>query len=83
LMIPALAYGLSSKEVTMNLDRMVLAFSGTAVLLTLLLSRVHSPHWLWLTAFVGANLLQASITGFCPMVGILKRLGFKPGPAFQ
>ena len=66
----------------MNIDRIVLAFAGTVILLTLLLSWVHSPYWLWLTAFVGANLLQASITGFCPLARILKALGFKPGEAF-
>lgn len=67
----------------MNIDRVVLAFAGTVVLLTLFLSWVHSPYWLWLTAFVGANMLQASITGFCPLARILKALGFKPGEAFH
>lgn len=67
----------------MNIDRVVLAFAGTVVLLTLFLSWVHSLYWLWLTAFVGANMLQASITGFCPLAGILKALGFKPGEAFH
>lgn len=66
----------------MNIDRIVLAFAGTVILLTLFLSWVHSPYWLWFTAFVGANLLQASITGFCPLARMLKALGFKPGEAF-
>jgi hypothetical protein len=72
-----------AKEATMNIDRIVIAFAGSMVLLSLLLSRVHSPYWLWLTAFVGANLLQASITGFCPLARILKRLGFQAGEAFK
>lgn len=67
----------------MNIDRIVLAFAGTVILISLLLSRVHSPYWLWFTALVGANLLQASITGFCPLARILKALGFKPGEAFH
>jgi hypothetical protein len=53
------------------------------VLLSLLLSQVHSPAWLWLTAFVGANLLQSSFTGFCPLAKILKAVGMKPGEAFH
>lgn len=67
----------------MTIDRIVLAFAGSVVLISLLLSRIHSVHWLWLTAFVGVNLLQSSITGFCPLVKILKPLGVKPGPAFD
>lgn len=71
------------KEVSMNIDRIVLAFAGSFVLVSLLLSLVHSSYWLWFTAFVGANLLQASLTGFCPLAKVLKALGFKPGEAFK
>ena len=67
----------------MSIDRAVLAFAGTVVLVSLLLSQIHSPAWLWLTAFVGANLLQASFTGFCPLAKILKLLGMQPGEAFH
>ena len=67
----------------MTIDRIVLAVAGTMILVTLLLSRFHSPYWLWFTAFVGANLLQSSFTGFCPLVKILKPLGIKPGRAFE
>ena len=67
----------------MSIDRMVLAFAGSLVLLSLLLFLVHSVHWLWLTAFVGANLLQSASTGFCPLAVILKRLGARPGRAFE
>ena len=67
----------------MNIDRFVLGFAGSMVLISLLLSRIHSPYWLLFTAFVGANLLQSSITGFCPLVKILKPLGVKPGNAFE
>lgn len=41
----------------MTIDRIVLAFAGTVILLSLGLSIIHDPNWLWLTAFVGANLL--------------------------
>ena len=67
----------------MSIDRLVLGFAGSMVLVSLLLSVVHSPHWLWFTAFVGANLLQSSITGFCPLAIILKTIGIKPGNAFE
>jgi hypothetical protein len=58
-------------------------FAGIVILASLGLSQVHHVYWLFLTAFVGANLLQASITGFCPLVKILKLFGSKPGPAFS
>jgi hypothetical protein len=67
----------------MNIDRFVLGMAGVMVLISLLLYLVHSHYWLWLTAVVGCNLLQASITGFCPVVRLLKALGIRPGPAFE
>jgi len=66
----------------MTIDRMVMAFAGSFILLSLALAHWHSPNWLWFTAFVGANLLQASFTGFCPLAIILKKLGIKSGCAF-
>ncbi|MFO7749827.1 MAG: DUF2892 domain-containing protein [Desulfobacteraceae bacterium] len=66
----------------MNIDRMVFAFAGTMVLLSVVFAVSHSLYWLWLTAFVGANLLQSSFTGFCPLALVLKSLGYKPGSAF-
>ncbi len=66
----------------MNIDRIVFAFAGTVVLASLALSHFHSVNWLWLTAFVGANMFQAAFTGFCPLAKILKFLGNKPGAAF-
>jgi hypothetical protein len=66
----------------MSIDRWVMRFAGTVVLASLLLAHFVSPNWLWLTAFVGANLLQSSFTGFCPLAIVLKRLGIKPGQAF-
>ena len=66
----------------MTIDRAVMAFAGTMILLSLALSQVHSVNWLWFTAFVGVNLFQAAFTGFCPLAIILKRLGLRPGCAF-
>ncbi|MFZ0487662.1 MAG: DUF2892 domain-containing protein [Arenicellales bacterium] len=48
----------------------------------MLLAYYHSAWWLWLTAFVGANVLRVYFTGFCQMARILGRLGLKPGAAF-
>lgn len=67
----------------MNIDRAVIRFAGLVLLLSLALSSWHSPHWLWLSAFVGANLLQASFSGFCPLAKLLRKLGFAPGSAFS
>jgi hypothetical protein len=66
----------------MTIDRFVLAFAGSFILVSLILSQAHSVYWLWFTAFVGANLLQSAFTGFCPMAKILHFLGVKPGKAF-
>ncbi len=66
----------------MSIDRIVLAFAGVVILASLGLSQVHSENWLWLTAFVGANLFQSSFTGFCPLASMLKAVGAKPGQAF-
>lgn len=67
----------------MNIDRIVLAFAGTMVLLSLALSWVVSPWWLLLGAFVGLNLSQAAFTGSCPLVMLLRRAGVPPGCAFR
>jgi len=67
----------------MAIDRFVMAFAGAVVLASVVLSVFHSPYWLALTLFVGANLFQAAFTGFCPLAMILKRVGLKPGCAFQ
>lgn len=67
----------------MTIDRIVLAFAGSVILISLLLTHYHSPNWMYLTAFVGANLLQSAFTGFCPLALILKKLNQKPGAAFN
>jgi hypothetical protein len=67
----------------MSIDRAVMAFAGLMILLSLALSQLYSPYWLLFTAFVGANMLQASFTGFCPAAMIFKRLGCRAGTAFS
>lgn len=67
----------------MSIDRIVMAFAGSVILISLGLSQLHSVYWLWLAAFVGFNLLQSAFTGFCPLAMILKAIGAKPGQAFN
>ncbi len=66
----------------MTIDRMVMAFAGSMILISLLLGHFVHPGWLLLTGFVGLNLLQAAFTGFCPLAIALKRFGVAPGAAF-
>ncbi len=66
----------------MSIDRVVFAFAGTVVLIGTLLGWIATAWWLLLPVFVGANMLQASFTGWCPLAMLLKRLGVKPGAAF-
>lgn len=66
----------------MTLDRSVLAFAGIMVLLSVVLTVWVSGYFLWLTVFVGANMLQSAFTGFCPAAIVFRKLGIKPGTAF-
>ena len=67
----------------MNIDRAVMAFAGLMILASVVLAHFVSPWWLLLTAFVGLNLLQASVTGFCPAAMLFGKLGVKSGCAFK
>lgn len=56
-------------------NRIVRAVAGSFVLISLLLAVYIDINWLWFTAFVGANLLQSSITKWCLMEDLLKKMG--------
>ncbi len=58
-------------------QRIVRAFAGSFILISLLLAVIFNMNWLWFTAFVGANLLQSSITKWCMLEVILGKLGVK------
>lgn len=73
----------ATKEKKMTIDRAVLLFAGSVVLVSLALGFFVSPWWYLLTAFAGLNMMQASMTGFCPAAIVFKRLGCKPGVAFK
>lgn len=59
----------------MSLEKMVMAFAGFMVLLSVALTQFVHPGFVWLTVFVGANLFQQSFTGFCPAAMIFRKLG--------
>jgi len=67
----------------MSIDRAVMMFAGFMILISLGLGFYVSPWWYLLTAFVGLNLMQASITGFCPAALIFRKLGCRAGVAFK
>jgi len=59
----------------MTVEKIVFIVAGSFILLSLALSQLHHPYWLFMTAFVGANLFQSGFTGFCPLSIILKKAG--------
>ena len=62
----------------MTIERVVTAFAGVVILVTLGLYMFMDISWMiYITAFVGFNLLQSSFTGFCPLVMVLKAMGVK------
>ncbi|GIU08384.1 MULTISPECIES: DUF2892 domain-containing protein [unclassified Shewanella] len=61
----------------MSIERAIMAFAGFMVLLSIALTVWNNDNFIWLTVFVGANLLQSAYTGFCPAAIILRKLGFK------
>jgi len=62
----------------MTIERIVTAFAGVVILVTLGLYMFMNIEWMiYVTAFVGFNLLQSSFTGFCPLVMVLKSMGVK------
>ncbi len=58
----------------MKRELVIRAVAGSFILISLILSRVHHPYWLYFTAFVGVNLLQSAFTRWCLMEDILKKL---------
>jgi hypothetical protein len=61
----------------MTVERAINAFAGFMVLLSLALWWLVHPGFIWLTVFVGANLLQSAFTGFCPAATVFHKLGIK------
>ena len=64
----------------MTIERGLRLMAGVMVLFSLALAHFLSPYWLWLTAFVGLNLLLSAFTNLCPVMMILRALGLKDSP---
>lgn len=67
----------------MTLERTIKLFAGFMVLLSVALTHFVNPNWVWLTVFVGFNLMQSSFTGFCPAAMVFRRLGVRSETAFR
>jgi hypothetical protein len=63
----------------MTVERGVRLMAGVIILVSLALAYYFTPYWLWLTAFVGLNLLQSAFTNWCPAMSILRALRMKDG----
>jgi hypothetical protein len=61
----------------MTVERGVRLMAGVMVLLSLSLAHFFSLNWLWLTVFVGLNLLQSAFTNWCPAISMLRAMGLK------
>ena len=57
----------------MTTEKLIRIFAGAFILASLALGVFVNLNFLWITAFVGANLFQSGFTGFCPLERILKR----------
>ena len=66
-----------------NVDRLVLACAGSLIVVSILLGILVHPYWFALAAFLGADLVQASVTGYCPLAALLRSIGVRFGPAFR
>ena len=67
----------------MSIERVIFAFAGVMILLSLALAYFVNPYWLALAAVIGLNLAQSAFTAFCPLAYVLKKLGMKSGTAFS
>ncbi|MEJ2201671.1 MAG: DUF2892 domain-containing protein [Desulfuromonadaceae bacterium] len=61
----------------MTINRYLRMIAGFFILLSVLLTVIHSLYWLYFTAFVGMNLFQSAFTDWCPMMTLLRKLGVK------
>jgi hypothetical protein len=61
----------------MTVNRYLRMIAGFFILLSVLLAQLHSPYWLFFTAFVGLNLFQSAFSNWCPMMTILRKFGIK------
>ena len=63
----------------MKINDALRLLAGLIVLLSVGLAVYVDKNFLWLTAFVGANLLQSAFTKWCPAMWIFRKLGLREG----
>jgi hypothetical protein len=63
----------------MTVERALRLMAGIVIFVSLALAHYVSLYWLWLTAFVGLNLLQSAFTNWCPAMSIFRAMGLKEG----
>jgi len=61
----------------MTVERGLRLMAGVMVLLSVALTVYLSHYWIWLTVFIGLNLLQSAFTNWCPAMSILRAMGLK------
>ena len=61
----------------MNVEQMLRLIGGGFVAASVLLGMYVNPNFLWFTLFVGLNLFQSALTGWCPMMAILRKAGVR------
>ncbi|TOQ01784.1 rhodanese [Vibrio parahaemolyticus] len=61
----------------MTLENAVRVFAGTMVLVSVILTVFVHSNFIWLTVFIGVNLIQSAYTGICPAAYFLKKFGFR------
>ena len=61
----------------MTVERGLRLMAGVMVLLSVALTYYVSHYWMWLTVFIGLNLLQSAFTNWCPAMAILRGIGLK------
>ena len=61
----------------MTVERALRLMAGVVVLISVALAHYVSIYWLWLTVFVGLNLLQSAFTNWCPAMSIFRAMGMK------
>nr|WP_238710252.1 DUF2892 domain-containing protein [Oceanipulchritudo coccoides] len=70
-------------EKKLSIEQGVMAMAGSFVLVSVILGIIWTPWALGFTLFVGANLLQAAFTGFCPAAMVFAKLGLRGGCVFN
>ena len=60
----------------MKSESFIRILAGVMILLSVALTRYVDARWWFFTAFIGLNLIQSAITGFCPPTFVLDKLGW-------